>query len=89
MDRDRCGVLTTGGRSSYGRWDSLHRLTNSTNGAGATVGYGYDLKGQATSIAYPGTTGTVGRTYYEDGQLKFSSCGSGSRWYCSSRAPAC
>jgi RHS repeat-associated protein len=62
--------MTDGTGTSSWTWDSLHRLSQSTNGAGATVGYGYDLKGEVTSITYPGTTGTVGRTYYEDGQLK-------------------
>jgi len=36
-------------------WDSLGRLTSEQNGAGATVGYGYDLEGQLTSISYPGS----------------------------------
>jgi RHS repeat-associated protein len=36
-------------------WDSLGRPTSEQNGAGATVGYAYDLKGQLTSITYPGT----------------------------------
>lgn len=35
-------------------WDSLHRLTQQTDGAGNTVGYAYDLAGRTTSIAYPG-----------------------------------
>ena len=36
-------------------WDSLGRLTSEQNGAGVTIGYGYDLKGQLTSMTYPGS----------------------------------
>jgi RHS repeat-associated protein len=35
-------------------FDSLQRLTQQTDGAGHVVGYGYDLAGRVTSIAYPG-----------------------------------
>ena len=45
-------------------WDLLGRLTSEENGAAVTVGYGYDLKSQLTSITYPGTL-TV--TYGYDG----------------------
>ncbi|MDQ1503163.1 MAG: hypothetical protein QOD57_890 [Actinomycetota bacterium] len=33
------------------------------------VGYGCDLRGNLTSIAYPGTTGTVTRTFDDAGRL--------------------
>ncbi|HXC79179.1 MAG TPA: fibronectin type III domain-containing protein [Candidatus Acidoferrum sp.] len=35
-------------------FDSLHQLIQQTDGAGHVVGYGYDLAGRVTSIAYPG-----------------------------------
>lgn len=49
-------------------WDSLGRLTSEHNGAGATVGYGYDLKGQMTSLTYPGAL-TVNYGYDIAGRL--------------------
>lgn len=56
------------GTSSY-QYDPLGRLTRSVNGAGAAVGYGYDLMGRITSISYPGGVGSVTRTYYDNGSL--------------------
>src|SRR5207248_3286627 len=47
-----------------------HRMTQSTNGAGQSVGYGYDLEGQLTSLAYPGGVGTVTRSYDDAGRLR-------------------
>jgi YD repeat-containing protein len=61
--------MTDGTGTTTNNWDSLGRLTSSTNGAGATVGYGYDLAGRITSITYPGTTGIVKRGYDEAGHL--------------------
>jgi RHS repeat-associated protein len=49
-------------------WDSLGRLTSDQNGAGALVGYGYDLKGQLTSLTYPGAL-TVNYGYDIAGRL--------------------
>ncbi len=46
--------MTDGTGTSTWAYDSLGRLTSHKNGAGAVVGYGYDLKGQVTSITYPG-----------------------------------
>jgi RHS repeat-associated protein len=43
-------------------YDSLRRLTSTTTGVGNTVGYGYDLNGNTTSITYPNGH-TVSRTY--------------------------
>lgn len=56
-------ALTDGTGTSTWAWDSLHRMTSSTNGAGQTVGYGYDLGGRLTTLVYPGTIGTVSRGY--------------------------
>jgi len=49
--------------------DSLHRLTNVVTGANQKVQFGYDLKGQLTSIIYPGGTNTVTRVYDNAGRL--------------------
>ena len=48
-------------------YDSLGRLTSEQNGAGVTVGYGYDLKSQLTSIVYPGSH-TVAYGYDDAGR---------------------
>lgn len=57
----RTGMTDGTGSSTYS-YDSLGRLASSTNGAGSTVGYGYDLDGNLTSLTYPGGQ-TVSRTY--------------------------
>jgi RHS repeat-associated protein len=67
-DGQRMSMADGSGSTSY-QFDSLHRLSQSTNGAGAAVAYGYDLKNQLTSIAYPGSTGTVARGYDDAGRL--------------------
>lgn len=54
---------------SHWAYDSLHRLTSAVTGSGATVGYGYDLLGQITSIAYPNAKGSVTRAYDPAGRL--------------------
>ena len=51
-DGQRTGMTDGTGTSSW-TWDSLHRMTSYTNGAGAKSRYGYDIKGQETSILYP------------------------------------
>jgi RHS repeat-associated protein len=61
--------VSDGTGTSSSAFDSLHRLTSSTNGANSTVGYGYDLKGKLTTITYPGTTGSVSRGYDDAGRL--------------------
>lgn len=66
-DSQRTGMTDGTGTSSWA-WDSLHRMTSSTNGAGQTVGYGYDLKGQLTSLTYPGSH-AVQRGYDGAGRL--------------------
>src|SRR5262249_53259700 len=60
--------MTDGTGSSTWVWDSLHRLTSSTNGAGSAVGYGYDLVGRVTGITYPGSH-LVSRVYDDAGRL--------------------
>jgi RHS repeat-associated protein len=55
------------GKTTYS-YDSLNRLTSSTNGAGATVTYGYDLVGRLTALTYPNGK-TVNRDYDAAGRL--------------------
>jgi RHS repeat-associated protein len=57
------------GSSSY-IWDPFSELTSATNGAGNTVGYGYDAHGNTTGVTYPlpasatwATTNTVAYGY--------------------------
>ena len=70
--------MTDGTGTSSWAYDSLNRLTTSTNGAGAVVGHdylapslpgGYDLTGQVRHIVYPGSVGTVTRGYDDAGRL--------------------
>ena len=68
--------MTDGSGTSMWAYDSLHRLTTYTNGAGAVVGYdyltpqgNYDLKNQVGHITYPNGAGTVTRSYDLDGRL--------------------
>lgn len=68
IDGQRTSMTDGSGTSSW-TYDSLNRLTTYVNGAGAKVGYGYDLKGQVTSITYPGSTGTVAQGYDAAGNL--------------------
>jgi RHS repeat-associated protein len=68
QDGQRVSMTDGTGTSTY-TWDSLHRLTQSKNGAGAVVGYSYDLKGQLTGITYPNSVGTVSRGYDDAGRL--------------------
>jgi RHS repeat-associated protein len=56
-------AMTDGTGTTTWSWDSLHRMTSTTNGAGQTIGYHYDLADRLTAIDYPGTTGTVTRAY--------------------------
>jgi RHS repeat-associated protein len=62
-------AMTDGTGSSAWTYNSLHRLTSSTNGAGNTIGYSYNLRGQPTTITYPGSTGAVTRTYDAIGRI--------------------
>ncbi|HEU5270575.1 MAG TPA: DUF6531 domain-containing protein [Jatrophihabitans sp.] len=56
-------AMTDGTGTTTWAWDSLHRMTSTTTGAGNTIGYHYDLAGLLTAIDYPGSTGTVTRGY--------------------------
>ena len=74
-DGQRTGMTDGTGTSSW-TWDSLHRLTGFTNGAGATVAYDYltpngtyDLKDQVGHINYPGSVGTVVQAWDPAGRL--------------------
>ncbi|HUP70392.1 MAG TPA: RHS repeat-associated core domain-containing protein [Acidimicrobiales bacterium] len=60
--------MVDGTGTSIFEWDSLNRLTRSSNGAGVTVRYGYDLKGQTTSLTYPNSQ-VVTRTYDGAGRM--------------------
>jgi YD repeat-containing protein len=67
-DGQRTSMVDGTGTSTWA-YDSLHRLTSYKNGANATVGYGYDLRNDVTSIVYPASTGTVTRGYDDAGRL--------------------
>ncbi|MCL4292304.1 MAG: hypothetical protein KJ056_04650 [Acidimicrobiia bacterium] len=49
-------------------FDTLGRTTNVTDGAGRSVGYGYDSAGRVTSLSYPGGQ-NVTRSYDDLGRL--------------------
>jgi RHS repeat-associated protein len=61
--------MTDGTGSSSWTWDSLHRMIASTDGAGNTVQYGYDLRGSMTSLTYPGMATPVTYRYSAAAQL--------------------
>jgi RHS repeat-associated protein len=67
-DGQRKQMVDGTGTSTY-TYDSLHRLTQNTNGNGAQVQYGYDLMGHVTSLLYPGGTGAVIKTYDDAARL--------------------
>jgi RHS repeat-associated protein len=50
-------------------YDQLDRLTESKDGNGSTVAYGYDLADEQTELVYPGAK-TVERTYDKDDRLQ-------------------
>lgn len=60
--------MTDGTGTSAYEFDSLGRLTKHTDGAGQVVAYGHDLKGQLTSLTYPGAK-VVSRTFDDAGHL--------------------
>jgi RHS repeat-associated protein len=73
---DQRTAMTDGTGTSSWSWDSLHRLSGYTNGAGAAVTYdymtptgGYDLKDQVGHITYPGSVGTVTQAWDSAGRL--------------------
>ena len=67
-DGQRTAMTDGTGHSSY-TYDSLHRMTSTTNGAGAVVRYAYDLRNLLTGITYPGGANTVTRGYDAAGRL--------------------
>jgi RHS repeat-associated protein len=74
-DGQRIGMTDGTGTSSW-VWDSLHRLTSYTNGAGSQIKYAYNLRSLPTTITYPGTLNlptpvslTVSRGYDDSGRL--------------------
>ena len=67
-DGQRLTMTDGTGQTTYS-YNSLHQLIKSTDGAGSAVAYGYDLKGQLTSLTYPGGQ-KVKRTYDAAGRLK-------------------
>jgi len=66
-DNQRLTMTDGTGQSSW-TWDSLQRLTSQTDGSGQTMGYGYDLANNLSSISYPGSH-TVNRVYDDAGRL--------------------
>lgn len=62
--------ITDGSGTSTWSYDTFGEVTGSTDGAGATVGYGYDADGDVTTISYPGGAGrTVTRGFDKTGNL--------------------
>lgn len=61
--------MTDGVSTSTWTWDSLHRMTQSNDGLGGAVTYGYDLADHLTSMLYPGQSTPVKRTYDPAGRL--------------------
>ena len=61
LDGQRLTMQDGTGTSRY-KYDSLNRLIQSANGAGKTVGYGYDLGGNLTTLTYPDNS-KVTRSY--------------------------
>jgi RHS repeat-associated protein len=61
-------TMTDGTGTSLYTYDSLARLKSVQNGAGATVGYGYDLAGRLTTLTYPGSH-AITRGYNDADQL--------------------
>ena len=55
-------------KTAYTKWDSLGRMVSSTDEAGATVGYEYNLRDLPTKTTYPGGTKTVTRTWDNAGR---------------------
>ncbi|WP_392668348.1 RHS repeat-associated core domain-containing protein [Streptomyces sp. LN785] len=56
--------MTDGTGTSTWTYDVFGDLISHTDGAGSTVGYGYDENNNTTSVAYPGGIGgTVSRTF--------------------------
>jgi len=68
-DGRRVAMSDGSGQSTYS-YDSLGRLTQQTNGANSTVGYGYNLRGLVTTLTYPAGK-AVTRQYDGAGELQW------------------
>jgi RHS repeat-associated protein len=66
-DGDRVAMTDGSGTSTF-TYDSLNRMTSTTDGAGATVGYEYDLAGSLMKLTYPNGK-SVSRDYDAAGNL--------------------
>ena len=66
-DGERTGMTDGTGTSAW-VWDSLHRLTSYTNGAGSQVQYAYNLRNLPTTVTYPGSL-NVTRGYDDASRL--------------------
>ncbi|MDQ6735097.1 MAG: DUF6531 domain-containing protein, partial [Nitrospirota bacterium] len=62
-------TMTDGTGTSTYHYDSLNRLTASVDGVGTAVKYGYDLKGNLTSLTYPDGQ-AVSRGFDDAGRLQ-------------------
>jgi len=67
-DGQRQAMVDGTGTTTY-IFDSLHRLTATTNGAGRSVGYGYDIGNRLLTLTYPGPK-VLTRVYDDAGRLK-------------------
>jgi RHS repeat-associated protein len=61
--------VTDGTGTTSHEYDSLGRLTRTTNGHGESVGYGYDLASEQIKLRYPNSQ-TVTHGYDQDGRLQ-------------------
>ncbi|WP_240630266.1 FG-GAP-like repeat-containing protein [Specibacter cremeus] len=62
-------TMTDASGTSTMTYDDFGDILSHTNGAGATVAYGYDADGHQTSITYPGQPTPVAQTFDTDGRL--------------------
>jgi RHS repeat-associated protein len=62
----RMTSMTDGTGTSAWNYGSGGWLDSESNGAGATISYGHDSRGDTTSIKYPGSDGTVTQTFDND-----------------------
>jgi RHS repeat-associated protein len=62
-------TTTDGTGTSHWSYDAFGEINTHTNGAGATIGYGYDAAGNETSLTYPGQATPVLQTFDDAGHL--------------------
>ncbi|WP_266318811.1 RHS repeat-associated core domain-containing protein [Kitasatospora sp. NBC_00240] len=62
-------LMTDGTGTSRRAYNAFGQLTSQADGAGSTVGYGYDENGNQTALTYPGTAQTVTRTFDKANRL--------------------